>query len=152
MSGSDKLTLQFKNHKKMNANLELEKTLWKAADKLRNNMDAAEYKHVVLGLIFLKYISDAFNELYEHLKACFIETDADPEDKDEYTAERDFHVQPSASWKWLHGRAKLPTINKDIDDAMDAIEKDNLPLQQMQKANELNEAIKLNLAKIGYEL
>jgi type I restriction enzyme M protein len=113
----------------MTDNLELEKTLWQAADKLRNNMDAAEYKHVVLGLIFLKYISDAFDELFEHLKATENETGADPEDKDEYTAERVFYVPPSARWKWLQGRAKLPTIGKDIDDAMDAIEKDNPTLK-----------------------
>ena len=113
----------------MTDNLELEKTLWQAADKLRNNMDAAEYKHVVLGLIFLKYISDAFDELYEELKATENETGADPEDKDEYPAERVFYVPPSARWKWLQGRAKLPTIGKDIDDAMDAIEKDNPTLK-----------------------
>lgn len=110
-------------------NLELEKTLWQAADKLRNNMDAAEYKHVVLGLIFLKYISDAFEELYLKLEAEKEQTGADPEDKDEYTAERVFYVPPSARWKWLQGRAKLPTIGKDIDDAMDAIEKDNPTLK-----------------------
>jgi type I restriction enzyme M protein len=106
-------------------NLTLEKTLWQAADKLRNNMDAAEYKHVVLGLIFLKYISDAFDELYEQLKATEAETGADPEDKDEYTAERVFYVPPQTRWKCLQGKAKLPSIGKDIDDAMDAIEKDN---------------------------
>lgn len=107
----------------------LEKTLWQAADKLRNNMDAAEYKHVVLGLIFLKYISDAFDELYQKLEATKHETGADPEDKDEYTAERVFYVPPQARWKWLQSRAKLPTIGKDIDDAMDAIEKDNPSLK-----------------------
>ena len=117
------------NKQTMTDNLELEKTLWQAADKLRNNMDAAEYKHVVLGLIFLKYISDAFDELYEQLKATEAETGADSEDKDEYTAERVFYVPPSARWKWLQGRAKLPTIGKDIDDAMDAIEKDNPSLK-----------------------
>jgi type I restriction enzyme M protein len=113
----------------MTENLELEKTLWQAADKLRNNMDAAEYKHVVLGLIFLKYISDAFEELFQQLEAEKHQTGADPEDKDEYTAERVFYVPPSARWKWLQGRAKLPTIGKDIDDAMDAIEKDNPTLK-----------------------
>jgi len=113
----------------MSDNLELEKTLWQAADKLRNNMDAAEYKHVVLGLIFLKYISDAFDELYKKLEAEKEQTGADPEDKDKYTAERVFYVPPSARWKWLQGRAKLPTIGKDIDDAMDAIEKDNPTLK-----------------------
>lgn len=113
----------------MTDNLELEKTLWAAADKLRNNMDAAEYKHVVLGLIFLKYISDAFDELYKILDREKEETGANPEDKDEYTAERIFYVPPQARWEWLQGRAKLPTIGKDIDDAMDAIEKDNTTLK-----------------------
>ena len=113
----------------MSENLELEKTLWQAADKLRNNMDAAEYKHVVLGLIFLKYISDAFDELYQKLEATKHETGADPEDKDEYTAERVFYVPPQARWKWLQGRAKLPTIGKDIDEAMDSIERDNASLK-----------------------
>jgi type I restriction enzyme M protein len=104
----------------------LEKKLWKAADKLRKNMDAAEYKHVALGLIFLKYISDAFEELYNKLKDGKGEYEgADAEDKNEYVAEKVFYVPPSARWKWLQGRAKLPTIGKDIDDAMDAIEKDN---------------------------
>jgi type I restriction enzyme M protein len=106
----------------------LEKKLWKAADKLRKNMDAAEYKHVVLGLIFLKYISDAFEELFQKLTLQKSEG-ADPEDKNEYTAEKVFYVPPSARWKWLQGRAKLPTIGKDIDDAMDAIEKDNPSLR-----------------------
>lgn len=104
----------------------LEKKLWKAADKLRKNMDAAEYKHVALGLIFLKYISDAFEELHQKLEEGKGEYEgADPEDKNEYTAEKVFYVPSSARWKWLQGRAKLPTIGKDIDDAMEAIEKDN---------------------------
>jgi len=108
----------------------LEKKLWKAADKLRKNMDAAEYKHVALGLIFLKYISDAFEELYNKLKEGKDDYEgADPEDKNEYVAEKVFYVPPSARWTWLQGRAKLPTIGKDIDDAMDAIEKDNPSLK-----------------------
>ncbi|MCL5062738.1 MAG: type I restriction-modification system subunit M, partial [Nitrospirae bacterium] len=108
----------------------LEKKLWKAADKLRKNMDAAEYKHIVLGLIFLKYISDAFEELYQKLKeGKGAYEGADPEDKNEYTAEKVFYVPPSARWNWLQGRAKLPTIGKDVDDAMDAIEKDNPSLR-----------------------
>jgi type I restriction enzyme M protein len=106
----------------------LEKKLWKTADKLRKNMDAAEYKHVVLGLIFLKYISDAFEELYQKLVA-EVSEGADPEDKNEYTAEKVFYVPPSARWKWLQGRAKLPTIGKDIDEAMETIEKDNVSLR-----------------------
>lgn len=102
---------------------DLEKTLWATADKLRNNMDAAEYKHIVLGLIFLKYISDSFEELHTKLSADKL---SDAEDKDEYLAESVFYVPPTARWKYLQlERAKLPTIGKDIDDAMDAIEKDN---------------------------
>ena len=84
----------------------LEKQLWKSADKLRKNIDAAEYKHVVLGLIFLKYISDAFEELYEKLKAG--EGDfagADPEDKDEYKAENVFFVPTDARWNFLLSKA-----------------------------------------------
>lgn len=108
----------------------LEKKLWQMADKLRKNMDAAEYKHYVLGLIFLKYISDAFGELYALLTAGEGELEgAKPEDRDEYTAKNVFYVPTYARWQWLQGRAKLPTIGKDIDDAMDAIEKDNAPLK-----------------------
>jgi len=114
--------------KKQQTEEPLEKKLWKLADKLRKNMDAAEYKHVVLGLIFLKYISDAFQELHDKLIAQVSEG-ADPEDKNEYTAEKVFYVPPSARWKWLQGRAKLPTIGKDIDEAMEAIEKDNVSLR-----------------------
>ncbi len=108
----------------------LEKKLWKSADKLRKNMDAAEYKHVVLGLIFLKYISDAFEELHQKLldgKGDYI--GANPEDKNEYTAEQVFYVPPSSRWSRVQGRAALPTIGKDLDDAMDAIEKDNPSLR-----------------------
>jgi type I restriction enzyme M protein len=108
----------------------LEKKLWKAADKLRKNMDAAEYKHVVLGLIFLKYISDAFEELYSKLQEGKGDYEgADPEDKNEYLAEKVFFVPPQARWSYLQGRAKQPTIGKDVDDAMDAIEKDNASLK-----------------------
>ena len=106
---------------------DLEKTLWATADKLRNNMDAAEYKHVVLGLIFLKYISDSFDELYQKLKGDPL---SDPEDKDEYLAENVFFVPSSARWQYLqYERAKLPSIGKDIDDAMEAIEKENPSLK-----------------------
>ena len=106
----------------------LEKKLWKAADKLRKNMDAAEYKHVALGLIFLKYISDAFEEMFQSLTAQK-KDGADPEDKNEYLAEKAFYVPKKARWTYIQGRAKLPTIGKDIDDAMDAIEKDNPSLK-----------------------
>ena len=104
----------------------LEKQLWKAADKLRKNIDAAEYKHVVLGLIFLKYISDAFEELYARLKT---EEEADPEDKDEYRAENVFFVPQEARWSILQANAKAPQIGKLVDDAMDAIEKENSSLK-----------------------
>ena len=113
----------------------LEKTLWQTANKLRNNIDAAEYKHVVLGLIFLKYISDTFDDLFKKLKAESASTGADPEDKDEYTAERVFYVPPQARWEWLQSRAKLPTIGKDIDGALDAIEKDNPSLKGVLPKN-----------------
>ena len=106
----------------------LEKQLWKAADKLRKNIDAAEYKHVLLGLIFLKYISDAFEALYAQLKA-EEHLGADPEDRDEYRAENVFFVPPSARWEYLQSRAKTPEIGKDVDGAMDAIERDNASLR-----------------------
>ena len=108
----------------------LEKQLWKSADKLRKNIDAAEYKHVVLGLIFLKYISDAFEELYTKLTTGKGEyASADSEDKDEYKAENVFFVPPSARWKFLQTHAKQPTIGKTVDDAMDAIERENTSLK-----------------------
>ncbi len=106
----------------------LEATLWKAADKLRKNIDAAEYKHVVLGLIFLKYISDAFEELYARLKA-EEELGADPEDRDEYKAENVFFVPQEARWSFLLSKAKQPDIGKFVDHAMDAIEKENPSLK-----------------------
>jgi len=110
----------------------IEKQLWKAANKLRKNIDAAEYKHIVLGLIFLKYISDAFEELYEKLKAGENEyAGADPEDKDEYKAENIFFVPTTARWSYLQSRAKLPEIGKDVDFAMDAIERDNSILRNV---------------------
>ena len=116
--------------KQENKEQPLEKTLWQAADKLRKNMDAAEYKHIVLGLIFIKYISDAFEEMHAKLiegKGQF--SGADPEDPDEYRAENVFYVPPQARWNFLLTRAKLPTVGKDVDDAMDAIEKDNPTLK-----------------------
>lgn len=108
----------------------LEKQLWKSADKLRKNIDAAEYKHVVLGLIFLKYISEAFTKLYKKLEAGEGEyAGADPEDKDEYKAENVFFVPEKARWSFLLSKAKQPTIGKTVDEAMDAIEKENPSLK-----------------------
>ena len=108
------------------ANLGFEAKLWLAADKLRNNLDAAEYKHVVLGLIFLKYISDTFEE--HHAKLLAGKGDckgSDPEDPDEYRAENVFWVPKEARWSHLQANAKQPTIGKVVDDAMVAIERDN---------------------------
>src|SRR5262245_4436061 len=108
------------------ANIGFEQKLWLAADKLRSNMDAAEYKHVVLGLIFLKYISDSFEEHHAKLLAGEGEyAGANPEDPDEYRAENIFWVPPAARWSYLQNSAKQPTIGKIVDDAMVAIERDN---------------------------
>ena len=112
------------------ANIGFEAKLWLTADKLRNNMDAAEYKHVVLGLIFLKYISDSFGEHRAKLLAGKGDyKGSDPEDADEYRAENVFWVPKEARWAHLQSRAKLPTIGKDVDDAMVALERDNSRLK-----------------------
>ena len=110
------------------AMLGFEAKLWLAADKLRNNVDAAEYKHVVLGLIFLKYISDSFEEKRAALEAD-TKSGADPEDPDEYRADNIFWVPKEARWAFLQGKAKQPTIGKLLDDAMVAIERDNPTLK-----------------------
>ncbi|RJP31418.1 MAG: SAM-dependent DNA methyltransferase [Candidatus Omnitrophota bacterium] len=110
----------------------IEVQLWKTADKLRKNIDAAEYKHVVLGLIFLKYISDAFEQLHERLVKGEGEYEgADPEDKDEYKAENVFFVPEKTRWPYLQSKAKLPEIGKIIDQAMEAIEKENPSLKDV---------------------
>lgn len=108
----------------------LESQLFSAADKLRKNIDAAEYKHIVLGLIFLKYISDSFEVMHQKLSLGEGEyAGANPEDADEYRAENVFWVPQTARWSYLHSRAKLPSIGKDLDGAMDAIEKANPTLK-----------------------
>ena len=118
--------------RKNNTKEAIEKQLWKAADKLRKNIDAAEYKHIILGLIFLKYISDAFEELFDKLKKGEGEyAGADPEDKDEYKAENVFFVPEISRWSYLQSKAKLPEIGKEVDNAMDAIEKDNPSLRDV---------------------
>ena len=90
-----------------NNNQPLEKTLWQTADKLRKNMDAAEYKHIVLGLIFLKYISDAFEEMHNKLSAGKEQyAGANAEDMDEYKAENVFFVPQQARWSFLLSQAK----------------------------------------------
>jgi len=114
--------------KKNGGDLGFESTLWQAADKLRNNLDAAEYKHVVLGLIFLKYISDAFTERYKQLEL-EVDDGADPEDPDEYRANNVFWVPQDARWEKIQANAKKPTNGKTIDDAMTAIERENVSLK-----------------------
>ena len=96
--------------------ISFEQQLFKAVDKLRKNIDAVEYKYVVLGLVFIKYISETFNDLYEKLEA---EQYSDPEDRDEYLAENVFFVPSNARWSHLHNNAKLSSIGEIIDEAME---------------------------------
>src|SRR3972149_1915909 len=110
------------------ANVGYEAQLWHMADALRGSMDAAKYKHVVLGLIFLKYISDAFEERHAELQAEKAQG-ADPEDPDEYRALNIFWVPPEARWSLLKAQAKQPTIGQIVDDAMAGIERDNPALK-----------------------
>ena len=126
------------------ANLGFEARLFLTADKLRGSMDASEYKHVVLGLVFLKYISDAFGTVYDKLKA---DEYADEEDADEYLAERTFWVPIEARWGHLQANAKQPTIGKLVDDAMLAIEKSNTSLKGVLPTNYAREA--LNKTMLG---
>ncbi|WP_210400765.1 class I SAM-dependent DNA methyltransferase [Nosocomiicoccus sp. HMSC059G07] len=116
----------------MSANIGFEEKLWAMADKLRGSMDASEYKHVVLGLLFLKYVSDSFEELYEQLQD---EEWADPEDKDEYLAENIFWVPKEARWSYIKENAKKPEIGQIIDEAMIAIEKENESLRGVLPKN-----------------
>jgi type I restriction enzyme M protein len=109
-----------------NGDLGFESTLWATADNLRGAMDASEYKHPVLGLIFLKYISDAFEEKHAELAA---DPESDPEDRDEYTAANVFWVPPEARWSKIAAQAKSPQIGEIIDKAMIAIEQDNKRLK-----------------------
>jgi type I restriction enzyme M protein len=141
------------------ANLGFENHLWAAADKLRGHMDASEYKHIVLGLIFLKYISDAFQAKYKQLEATRETEYTDPEDRDEYSAANIFWVPKEARWKNLQDNAKQPTIGKLVDDAMVAIEKENPKLKGVLPKNyadpaldkyRLGELIDI-ISKIGFE-
>ncbi len=109
-----------------------EETIWRAADKLRGNLDAAEYKSVVLGLIFLKFISDRFEAKFAELAA---DEYADPEDKDEYAADAVFFVPTKARWSVISEAAHTPEIGKVIDDALDAIENENLTLKGVLPGN-----------------
>jgi integrase len=133
--------VQYKTQQNNGANLGFERKLWQAADKLRGNMDAAEYKHVVLGLVFLKYISDAFEERHAALERKTADASSEYyvrepaaryeviEDRDEYASENVFWVPREARWSYLQANAKQPTIGKLIDDAMVAIEKENESLK-----------------------
>jgi type I restriction enzyme M protein len=105
-----------------------EARLWQMADALRGSMDAAEYKHVVLGLLFLKYISDAFEAQHTQLEAEQAQG-ADPEDPDDYRALNIFWVPPEARWAHLKAQARQPTIDQLVDDAMAGIERDNPALK-----------------------
>ncbi len=111
------------------ANLGFESKLWEMADKMRGHMDASEYKHVVLGLIFLKYISDAFQHKYDELAATAETEYTDPEDRDEYLADNIFWVPPEARWEQIQAQAPQPVIGKVIDEAMTAIERENPSLK-----------------------
>ncbi len=111
------------------ANLGFESKLWEMADKMRGHMDASEYKHVVLGLIFLKYISDAFQHKYDELAATRETEYTDPEDRDEYLADNIFWVPPEARWERIQAQAPQPVIGKVIDEAMTAIERENPSLR-----------------------
>jgi len=123
------------------ANLGFEEKMWKAADKLRSNMDAAEYKHVVLGLIFLKYISDAFEDRHEELVAEDTKKYMVSEDRDEYAAENIFFVPKKARWELIQENAKKPEIGKIIDDAMEALEKENSTLKGVLTKNYARESL-----------
>src|SRR3990167_3965567 len=125
---SEKMARPKKSASDPGANLGFEAKLWQMADGLRNNMDAAEYKHVVLGLIFLKYISDAFEAKHAELEADRA-AGADPEDPDEYRAVSIFWVPKEARWQHLKASAPQPTIGTLVDDAMAAIERDNSSLK-----------------------
>ncbi len=124
-----------KNTKSHNGNggtLGIENELWEAADKLRGHLDAADYKSVVLGLIFLKYVSDMFEQVRARVEAEGLD---DPEDRDVYLAERVFWVPREARWKLLQDNAKLESIGNLIDQAMEAIERDNPTLKGMLPGN-----------------
>lgn len=116
----------------MAVNLEFENKLWEMADKLRGNIESSEYKHVVLGLIFLKYISDAFEEKYAELR---VEGDGFEEDPDAYAEENIFYVPQEARWDNIKKEAKKPAIGQKIDDAMVAIEKNNATLKGVLPKN-----------------
>ena len=121
-----------KTEKQNTAEIGFEQQIWAAADKLRGNLDAAEYKSVVLGLIFLKYISDRFEALYARLVE---EGDGFEEDKDEYLAENIFWVPEMARWGVIANAAHSPEIGMTIDNAMRLIEAENIKLKGILPKN-----------------
>lgn len=138
-----------------NVNLGFENSLWSMADKLRGNIESSEYKHVVLGLIFLKYVSDGFDEKYKELVD---EGDGFEEDMDAYNEENIFFVPQEARWDFIKSQAKLPTIGQVVDSAMVAIEKSNASLKGVLPKNyarpeidktKLGELIDLFSFKVG---
>ncbi len=122
---------------KTNGDLNFTSKLWQAADKMRNNMDAAEYKHVTLGLIFLKYISDAFVEKRKSLE----EEGEDPEERDFYIEKNIFYVPEKARWNYLQDNARQPAIGKLVDEAMEEIEKSNSSLKGVLPKNYAREGL-----------
>lgn len=145
--GKSSRRIKYAAQKSNGANLGFEEKLWQAADKLRSNMDAAEYKHVVLGLIFLKYVSDAFGERHKQLQLWVSDPSSEYyikepstryevlEERDEYTSASIFWVPRQARWNHLQANAKQPTIGKIVDDAMVSIEKDNPRLKGVLPKN-----------------
>lgn len=131
----------------------LEQRLWEAADALRGNQEPSEYKHVVLGLVFLKYISDRFEERRQAIEAALSDPDSEEyipneqrrvqfiEDRDEYTSHNVFWVPPQARWQHIQDRAKLPSVGQDIDAAMDLIEKENPSLRGVLPRNYAREGL-----------
>lgn len=136
--------MKTKTNSTSGANIGFEQQLWAAADKMRGHMDPAEYKHVALGLIFLKYISDAFEEKYNKLK---IEEGADPEDRDEYLAENVFWVPKPARWDNIKSNARSIKIGTIIDEAMSELEKENSSLKGILPKDYARPA--LNKEKLG---
>ena len=120
----------------------LEQTLWEAADKLRGNQEPSEYKHVVLGLVVLKYISDRFEERRQTLEPELVADGIKPErlasfleDRDEYSSHNVFWVPADARWEYIQGRAKLSSVGEDIDRAMDLVEKENASIRGVLPRN-----------------
>ena len=124
----------------------VEAEMWGMADTLRGGMDAAEYKHDILGLIFLKYVSDAFDDVRDKLDVI---QDADPEDPEEYRAQNIFWVPPEGRWSNIKAKARQPTIGQIVDGAMTSIERDNIAIKDVLPKNYARPALdKTRLGRI----